>query len=157
MTRRYGRAPTGERVVGSVPPNDGPPMTVLATWGEPGLQARMTGEGATDADVGRASVTHGLGPTLAPGDVVVLDHRRAHTAVGSQPRLARRRVRRLYWPPDSPALSPLEPGWSKVKTVLRTVKARPREALATALSPALATVTAVDAHNWFKHCGDVLQ
>jgi transposase len=156
MTRLYGRAPQGARVVGSVPQNYGQHVTVLAALGEQGLHALMTVEGATDADVLRAYVQHVRGPTLAPGDIVVLAHLRAHTAVGIQQRLARRRVRRLYWPPSSPDLSPIEPCWSKVKTGWRTAKARTREALDTALSQALATVTTVDAYHWFRHCGDVL-
>lgn len=95
MTRLYGRAPKGARVVGSVPQHYGPNVTVLAAWGEQGLQAMLTVEGATDADVLRAYVRHVLGPTLAPGAIVVLDNLRAHNAVGIQPRLARRRVRLL--------------------------------------------------------------
>jgi hypothetical protein len=34
----------------------------------------MTVEGATDADIFRAYVTQVLGPTLAPGDIIVLDN-----------------------------------------------------------------------------------
>jgi transposase len=156
MTRLYGRAPRGERVVGSVPQNYGQHVTVWAALGPQGLQAMMTVEGATDADVFRAYVKHVLGPTLAPGDSIVLDNLGAHKAVGIQQMLARRRVRLLYLPPYSPDLAPIEPCWSKVKTGLRTAKARTRAALDTALSQALATVTAVDAYNWFRHCGYVL-
>jgi transposase len=156
MTRLYGRAPRGERVVGSVPQNYGHNVTVWAALGEQGLQAMMTVEGTTDAHVFRAYVKQVLGPTLAPGDIVVLDHLRAHKAVGIQQMLARRRVRLLPLPPYSPDLSPIEPCWSKVKTGLRTAKARTREALDTALSQALATVTAVEAYTWFRPCGDVL-
>ena len=156
MTRLYGRAPRGERVVGSVPQNYGQNVTVMAALGPQGLHAMMTVEGATDTEVFRADVQHGLGPTLAPGDIVVLDNLGAHKAVGLQQRLARRRVRLLYVPPYSPDLSPIEPCWSKVKTSLRTAKARTREALESALGQALATVTAVDAHHWFRHCGYVL-
>jgi len=116
----------------------------------------MTVDGATDAEVFRAYVKQVLGPTLAPGDLVVLDNLRAHKAVGIQQMLARRRVRLLYWPPYSPDLSPIEPCWSKVKTDLRTAKARTRAALDTALSQALTTVTAADACHWFRHCGYVL-
>jgi transposase len=157
MTRLYGRAPKGERVVGSVPQNYGQNVTVLAALGPQGLHAMMTVEGATDADVFRASVKHVLGPTLVPGDIVVLDHLGAHKAVGIQQMLARRRVRLLYLPPYSPDLSPIEPCWSKVKTGLRTVRARTRAALDTALSQALTIVTAIDAYNWFQHCGYALR
>jgi transposase len=71
-----------------------------------GLQAVMTVDGATEADVFRTYVKQVLGPTLAPGDSVVMDHLRAHNAVGVQPALARRGARVLYVPPDSPDLSP---------------------------------------------------
>ena len=85
-----------------------------------------------------------LGPTLAPGDMVVMDHLRAHKAVGIQQALARRGARLLYLPPYSPDLAPIEPSWSRVKTALRKAKARVREALDVAIMEALATVTAED-------------
>ena len=85
-----------------------------------------------------------------------MDNLRAHQAAGGHQALARRGVRLLYVPPDSPDLAPIEPCWSKVKTGVRTAKARTRDALETALGQALATVTAVDAYNWFRPCGYVL-
>jgi transposase len=59
-------------------------------------------------------------------------------------------------PPYSPDLNPIEQCWSKLKTFLRAVKARTREALDAAVTRALATVTASDARAWFAHCGYVL-
>jgi transposase len=157
MTRLYGRAPRGERVIGSVPQNYGQNVTMVAALGNHGLQAVMTVEGATDAAVFRAYVKHVLGPTLSPGDIVVLDNLGAHKAVGIQQMLARRRVRLLYLPPYSPDLAPIEPCWSKLKTALRRAKARTREALDVAITEALATITETDARGWFLHCGYALQ
>jgi transposase len=153
MTRLYGRGPAGERVVGSVPQNYGPNVTLLGALSVQGLQAVMTVDGATDADVFRTYVKRVLGPTLAPGDVVVMDNLRAHKAVGVQQSLARRGARLLYLPPYSPDLSPIEPCWSKVKTALRKVKARTRVVLDAAIAEAMVTVSPTDAWNWFKHCG----
>jgi transposase len=152
-TRLYGRAPRGTRVTGSVPQKYGQHVTRLGTLGVQGLQAVMTVEGATDADVFRTSVTRVLGPTWRPGDIVGMDNLRAHQAVGVQQALARRGARLLYWPPYSPDLSPIEPCWSTVKTALRKAKARGRDALDTAITRALTTVTAADAHSWFEYCG----
>jgi transposase len=101
----------------------------------------MTVDGAPDTEVLRASVKHVLGPTLAPRDSVVMDHLRAPKAAGLQPALAGRGARRLDLSPYSLDLSPIEPCWSKVKTALRKAKARLREALDTAITEALATVT----------------
>lgn len=157
MTRRYGRAPKGERVIGSVPQNYGPNVTLLGTLGVHGLQAVMTVDGATDADVFRTYVKRVLGPTLAPGDIVVMDNLRAHKALGVQQTSARRGARLLYLPPYSPDLSPIEPCGSKVKTALRKAKARLREALDVAITEALATVTESDTQGWFRHCGYAVQ
>jgi len=157
MTRVYGRAPRGIRVIGSVPQNYGPNVTMLGTLGTQGLQAVMTVDGATDAEVFRTYVKRVLGPTLRPGDIVVLDNLRAHKAVGVQQAIARRGARLLYLPPYSPDLSAIEPCWSKVKTALRAAKARTRQALDSAITQAIATVTNVDAQSWFVHCGYALR
>jgi hypothetical protein len=42
MTRLYGRAPRGERVVGTVPQNYGANVTMLAALGSHGVEAVMT-------------------------------------------------------------------------------------------------------------------
>jgi transposase len=157
MTRLYGRAPTGERVIGSVPQNYGPNVTILGALGVHGVHAVMTVDGATDTDVFRPYVKQVLSPTLRPGDIVVMDNLRAHKAVGVQQALARRGARLLYLPPYSPDLSPIEPRWSTAKTALRTAKARTREALDSAITRALATITDADAQGWFRHCGYALR
>jgi transposase len=60
------------------------------------------------------------------GDIAPKPH--AHEAIGVRQALARRGARLLSLPLYSPDLSPIEPCWSKVKTILRTAKARTREA-----------------------------
>jgi transposase len=157
LTCVYGRAPCGARVIGRVPQNDGSHVTMLGWLGTHGLQAGMTVEGATDAEVFRTSVKRVLGPTWRPGDIVVMDHLRAQKAVGGQQALARRGARRLYLPPYSPDLSPIEPCWSKVKTVLRKAKARTRQALDNEMAHTIATVTRIDAQSWLMPRGDALR
>jgi transposase len=156
MTRLYGRAPKGERVVGSAPQSYGQNVTMLGALGAHGLQAVMTVEGPMDTAVFRAYVKQVLGPTLTPGDIVVLDNLGAHKARGIQQMLARRRVRLLYLPPYSPDLAPIEPCWSKVKTALRRANARTRSALDSAITSVLPSVTVADARAWFRHCGYAL-
>jgi transposase len=157
MTRLYGRAPKGERVIDAVPQNYGQNVTMLGALSIGGLEAVMTVEGATDADVFLAYVEHVLAPTLRPGDIVVMDNLRAHKVAGVQHAIAGCGARLLYLPPYSPDLSPIEPCWSKLKAFLRVVKARTREALDAAITHALATVTAADARGWFAYCGYALQ
>ena len=62
-------------------------------------------------------------------------------------------ARRCYLPPYSPDLNPIELVLSKLKTWLRTAKARTRDALEDALLAAAAWITEQDAKNWFDPCG----
>jgi transposase len=157
MTRLYGRAPRGERVLDAVPRNYGPNVTMVGALGMQGITAAMTVEGATDADVFLAYIEHVLAPTLQPGDIVVMDNLRAHKVADVPSAIGARGAHVLYLPPYSPDLSPIEQCWSKLKTSLRTAKARTREALDTAMTEALTTITVSDARSWFRQCGYALQ
>jgi transposase len=130
---------------------------MLAALGRHGVEAVMTIDGATDAEVFRVSGEQVLHPTLRPGDIVILDNLRAHKAAGIREAIEQAGAQVVYLPPYSPDLSPIEPCWSKLKTALRTAKARTREALEHAIAQALATITAADARRWFHHCGYALQ
>jgi transposase len=157
MTRLFGRAPRGARVVDAVPQNSGPNVTIIGALSCRGLEAVMTVEGATDGAVLRAYVEQVLGPTLVPGDVVLMDNLRAHKVTGIREAIERCGAHVQYLPPYSPDLSPIEPCWSKVKTALRKANARTREALDSAVAHVLTTITATDARHWFAHCGYPVQ
>jgi transposase len=157
MTRRFGRAARGTRVHDAVPKNFGRNVTLLGALSCRGLDAVMSVDGATDAAVFRAFVAHVLVPTLQPGDIVVMDNLGAHKVDGVRRAIEASGARLLYLPPYSPDWSPIEPCWSKLKTYLRAVKARTREALDEALTVAIDMVTPTDARGWFAHCGYALR
>ena len=58
-----------------------------------------------------------------------------------------------FLPRYSPDFNPIEGAFSKLKTFLRRVQARTREALEAAIGEGLQTITAQDARGWFEHCG----
>ena len=58
-----------------------------------------------------------------------------------------------YLPPYSPDLNPTEKMWSKIKTILRSLKARTQQVLIKAIAQALEAITARDAKGWFESCG----
>ena len=128
-------------------------VTLIGALSLTGLKALMTIPGATTGDVFRVYVEQVLGPTLGPGDVVVMDNLRAHKVSGVAEAIVSRGARVEYLPPYSPDLSPIEACWSKLKTALRGAKARTYEALNVALAEAWESVTASDAQGWFAHCG----
>jgi transposase len=156
MTRLFGRAPRGQRVVDAVPKNYGSNVTVLGALSCDGMEAVMTVEGATDKAVFGAYVQKVLVPTLVPGDIVVMDNLGVHKVRGIREAIEAAGASLLYLPPYSPECSPIENCWSKLKTFLRAAKARTREALDAALVRALDTISASDARGWFAHCGYAL-
>lgn len=153
LTRRYGRAAPGGRVEDAAPFNPGPNVSVIGALSCRGIGAVMSIEGATDGAVFLAYIRQVLAPTLAPGDVVVMDNLSAHKVAGVREAVQAAGATILYLSPYSPDFSPIESCWSKIKAFLRAVKARTREALDEALTAALATVTPLDARHWFAHCG----
>jgi transposase len=112
----------------------------------------MTIEAATDTEVFLAFVQHVLGPTLRPGQVVVMDNLPAHKHRKIRRVLAARQCQLWYLPAYSPDLNPIEIAWSKLKAFLRRTKARLWPALEQAVGRGLHTITAQDAQNWFRHC-----
>ncbi len=153
MTRRYGRAPRGERAHDSAPRNYGTHTSVIGAMGLRGLVAALTVEGAVDTECFNAYAEQVLGPRLRRGDVVVLDNLTAHRASRIEEVAEARGAQVLWLPPYSPDYSPIEQCWSKIKAYLRGAKARTREALEEALTAALGLVTKADIRGWFKHCG----
>ena len=153
FTRLYGRAAPGVRVVDSVPQNYGENISMLAALGSRGLSAPMTVDGAVDTEVFRIYVEPVLGPTLGPGDIVVMDNLAVHKVAGIAEAIRERGAALEYLPPYSPDPNPIEKCWAKLKTALRHAKARTRRALEAALKEALQTITPADAQAWFAHCG----
>jgi len=157
MTRNYGRAPRGERVPEATPNSHWSTLTMLAALTTQGLQAPMTIESPTDGDVFLAYLEQVLCPQLQPGQVVIMDDLSAHKVAGVQQLIAATGARLIYLPPYSPDFNPIEQAWSKIKQLLRSAKARTVEALESAVTQALAAVTAENALAWFSHYGYDLQ
>ena len=129
ITRRYGRAPRGERAYDSAPRNYGTHTSVIGAMGLRGLVAALTVEGAVDTEVFNAYAERVLGPRLRPGDVVVLDNLTAHRASRIEEVAESRGAQVLWLAPYSPDFSPIELMWSKIKARMRAAKARTREGL----------------------------
>jgi DDE superfamily endonuclease len=94
-----------------------------------------------------------LAPTLKEGQVVVLDGLGAHRTEKVRELIEGRGADFLFLPSYSPDLNPIEEAFSKIKSIVRKVGARTREALVEAIERALAAVTPEEATGWFAHAG----
>lgn len=153
MTRRYARAPGGQRARGSVPRNQGTGTTLIAALTTSGITAAMTLPGALDTAAFLVFLEEVLCPSLRPGQVVVLDNLSVHKVPAAERVIASVGCRLLFLPSYSPDFSPIENAFAQVKSFLRSVGARTQEALDEAISSALNRVTAADAHAYFRHAG----
>lgn len=150
MTRLYARGPGGARIHEAAPAGHRKILTILSAMSTRGMIATMTIEEATDADIFLAYLDHCLCPQLRPGDVVVMDNLSSHKVKGVRERIEAAGAERLYLPPYSPDLNPIEKAWSKLKILLRSAKARTREALEQALTELLPQLTQDNAEAWFR-------
>ena len=153
MTRLYGRAPRGERVVDAVPENWGENVTTIGALGLDGVRAAMHFEGALDGAAYETFITEVLVPHLREGDVVLLDNLNVHKNAEAIKAIIAAKASVEFLPPYSPDLNPIEQLWSKLKAIVRGAKARTLDALEQAISAAFAAVTSDDAEGWFAHCG----
>jgi len=153
MTRLYGRAQNGQRAVDDAPSGHWCTTTMISSMRLDGSTACMVVDGATTKDIFKAYVQHILLPTLNAGDIVVLDNLSAHKNQEIRDLIESAGVELWFLPPYSPDLNPIEKMWSKIKAILRTLKARTEEALIKAIAKALEAITAKDAEGWFKSCG----
>lgn len=153
LTRLYGRAAPGERVVEATPGYSGPHYTGVAALTLRGVQAPWVLEGSMNGPAFEAYVQHVLAPTLRRGDIVVLDNLSPHKHAVIRNLIEARGATVEFLPPYSPDFNPIEQCWAKVKAWLRKAKARTFDDLLTALDQALRAVSRNDAAAWFAHCG----
>jgi transposase len=86
-----------------------------------------------------------LGPTLHPGDIVVMDNLNAHKSDLAQRVVESYQAEVRFLPPYSPDLNPIEKMWSKLKQLLRGMKPRTPDELFSSVGKAMDMVSASDA------------
>jgi transposase len=155
MARAYGRAPKGERVVGSLPKNWGDSVTVAACLTDTGIVAPFYRHGSMTGEWMTAYVEQVLCPELRDGDVVVMDNLGAHKSRSVRELIEARGGEILFLPPYSPDLNPIELAWSKMKAILRKIAARTYDALLDGVRQALMAISSRDAAAFFRACGYV--
>jgi transposase len=150
MTRRYGRAPRGERVQATAP-GAWQNVTLIAGMRTSGVVAPIALPGAVDRAVFETYVQQALVPALQEGDVVVFDNLQAHKNLAVRTAIEAVGARVELLPVYSPDLTPIEELFSKIKNCLRTVAARTTDSVITAMGQALDHVTQSDILGWFQH------
>jgi transposase len=128
-------------------------LTLIAALSLCGMGEAMLLDGSADTAVFEAYVEQLLAPSFHPGQIVILDNLSIHMGPRVKEAIEARGCQLLFLPAYSPDFSPIEEAFSKLKTMLRRIGARTREALQEAIIQALPCITAQDVLGWFLHCG----
>lgn len=152
MTRLYGRAQKGKRVLDYAPHGHWTTTTLVAaiTWNS--VIAPMVLDGPMDSLSFGAYVEQVLIPELPADSIVIMDNLSAHKSQTIQDLFDAAGIQLRYQPPYSPDFNPIELMWAKVKNSLRSTKARTQEQLYDAIAKALGQITPNDTKGFFQHC-----
>ena len=110
---------------------------------------------------------HSLAPTLAKGDVVILDNLGSHKGRAARAAIRKAGAHLLFLPPYSPDLNPIdlrrENGppdrflirliFAKLKHLMRKAAARTHEAVTSTIATALDAFTPQECANYLKNSG----
>lgn len=152
MTRRYAYSLGGSRAVDSTPLSKPKNTTILSSIQLNGTLRYTIFSGGTTVEKFKRYLENDLLPYLNQDSVLVMDNMKSHHAKAVKDLLDSFGIRYIYLPPYSPDLNPIEKLWSKVKALLRKIKARTLEELPNAIQNAFRAVTAADCSGWFKSC-----
>lgn len=115
----------------------------------------MLTDGPMDGDVFLAYVTHFLGPTLRPGEIVILDNLSSHKVPGVEGAIKAVGATLRPLPPSSPDLNPIEKLFAKLKALLRKAATRTSGTLWHEIGRLLDFFSPQECSNYFASSGYV--
>lgn len=153
MVRKYGRAPRGRRALGRQPFGHWKTTTFTAGLRCDGVIAPFILDGPMNREAFLVYIDKVLGPTLKPGDIVVMDNLPAHKGEEVKAAIEATGARLMFLPSYSPDLNPIELAFAKLKTFLRQAAETSVSGLWDRIGEALKTFTPQECANYFRHDG----
>ncbi|KAF0180260.1 MAG: transposase of insertion sequence ISRm10-1, orfBC-terminus protein [Alphaproteobacteria bacterium] len=153
MARRCGRARRGARCVAAVPHGHWKTTTFTGALRHGALTAPMVLDGPMNGLAFRIYVEEVLAPTLAPGDIVVMDNLPAHKNPAIRAAIEACGAELRYLPPYSPDLNPIENAFAKLKAILRKAAARNVDDLWFVIGKAIPAFGETECRNYFTAAG----
>lgn len=153
MAPLRGWAPKGKRLHAKVPYGHWRTMTFIAA-----LRCdRIDAPCVLDQPINGASfaewVEQFLVPTLAPGDIVIMDNLSSHKRPAIRKAIRAAKAKLLYLPPYSPDLNPIEQMFSKLKHLLRKAAERTAENTWRRIGSLLDAFSPQECANYFVNSG----
>ncbi len=124
MAPLRGWGPKGRRLKAAAPFGHWKTLTFIAALRHDRIDAPWVIDGPINGEFFQLYVEQILAPTLAPGDVVVLDNLGSHKGKAARAAIRARGAHLIFLPPYSPDLNPIEQVFAKLKHLMR--QAQPR-------------------------------
>jgi transposase len=153
LTRRYGRCPVGERLIGSTPFGHWKRTTFVGALRSCGLVAPMVVDGSVNGAVFLAYVEQVLVKELREGDVVILDNLSSHKVEGVKQAIEKSGAKLVYLPAYSPDYNPIEMVFSKIKARLRAEELRTVNAVEEFFGGVHEQFEPKECSAYIRHCG----
>ena len=153
MARLRGRCRRGQRLVAAVPHGHWKTMTFIAGLRHDGITAPFVVDRPMNGVIFRLWVERCLVPTLAHGDIVVMDNLSSHKIAGVREAIEAAGAKLAYLPAYSPDFNPIEQFFAKLKAMLRKAAVRTIDELWRAIGHIINTVTPNECVNYFANSG----
>ncbi|MFC0206756.1 IS630 family transposase, partial [Novosphingobium soli] len=153
MTRTHGRARRGQRLHARVPFGHWRTLTFLAALRHDRIDAPCVLDGPINGQLFLAYVEQFLAPTLAPGDIVIMDNLGSHKGQAVRQAIRDRGAKLLFLPPYSPDLNPIEQVFAKLKTLLRKANERSVDATWKRIGSLLDAFSPDECANYLRNSG----
>jgi transposase len=148
-----GWGPRGERLVGFAPDGRWRTLTFLAALRVGALTEPCVFDGPINGISFRAYVDQFLGPTLKPGDIVVLDNLGSHRSKAVRSAILGAGAKLAFLPPYSPDLNPIEQVFAKVKHWMRMAQGRTVDAIHNSIATLVQGISELECANYLRNAG----
>lgn len=148
-----GWAPRGQRLQARVPHGHWKTLTLIAALRCDRIDAPCVFDGPINGRSFTAYVEQVLVPTLAPGDIVIMDNLGSHKGQPVREAIRRAGAKLFFLPPYSPDLNPIEQVFAKLKHLMRAAAARTIEATWKAAGNMLSRFHPDECRNYLVNAG----
>ena len=153
MTRTHGRCARGQRLKAKVPHGRWRTLTFIAALRHDRIDAPCVIDGPINGRLFLAYVEQFLVPTLAPGDIVIMDKLGSHKSLAVRQAIRAAGARLFFLPAYSPDLNPIEQVFAKLKTLLRKAAERSVETTWMRIGALLDAFTPAECANYLRNSG----
>lgn len=143
----------GKRLPGRAPHGHWRTLTFIAALRADRVDAPCVFNGPINGEAFTAYVEQVLVPTLAPGDVVILDNLGSHKGQAVRAAIRKAKAHLIFLPPYSPDLNPIEQVFAKVKHLLREAATRTQDTLMDAIGHIRDRFTKTECANYLANSG----